>query len=180
VSLVAGGVRFVTPRRIHRSVSTRRWICIYPAYLNNKKTLAEGRIIPKKFAVENPTYQEILEVVKASGFNAEVENKQYSRECSKEWQFRGRIRVQLKNDDGTPCNQTLSSSKPKKRNGITFSLRTPLSSFKFCLATFNWHLMFMTNFLVTFMYYITNLCFMCSNCCDDAILTSSLKSGYHR
>lgn len=92
-----------------------RWICIYPAYLNNKKTLAEGRIVPKKYAVENPTYQEILEVVKASGFeSAEVENKQYSRECSKEWQFRGRIRVQLKNDDGTPVNETFPSSKPTK------------------------------------------------------------------
>lgn len=83
--------------------------------MNNKKTIAEGRIVPKKYAVENPTYQEILEVVKASGFeNAEVENKQYSRECSKEWQFRGRIRVQLKNDDGTPINETFPSSKPTK------------------------------------------------------------------
>ncbi|VVC40209.1 Signal recognition particle, SRP19 subunit [Cinara cedri] len=86
-----------------------RWICIYPAYLNCKKTLAEGRVVPKKYAVENPTYQEILEVVKASGFNADVENKQYSRECSKEFAFRGRIRVQLKNDDGTPVNQTFPS-----------------------------------------------------------------------
>lgn len=72
--------------------------------------MAEGRVVPKKYAVENPTYQEILEVVKASGFNADVENKQYSRECSKEWAFCGRIRVQLKNDDGTPVNQTYPSS----------------------------------------------------------------------
>jgi len=86
--------------------------------LNNKKTIAEGRIVPKKFAVENPTYQEILEVVKASGFNAEVENKQYPRECSKEWHFRGRIRVQLKNDDGTPFNQMFPSSEFKKKNMI--------------------------------------------------------------
>ncbi|XP_050541965.1 signal recognition particle 19 kDa protein [Daktulosphaira vitifoliae] len=83
-----------------------RWICIYPAYINNKKTIAEGRIVPKKYAVENPTYQEIFEVVKAMGFNAEVENKKYSRECSNEWAFRGRIRIQLKNDDGTPVNET--------------------------------------------------------------------------
>lgn len=77
--------------------------------------MAEGRIVPKRYAVENPTHQEILEVVKASGFNAEVENKQYSRECSKEWSFRGRIRVQLKNDDGTPVNQTFPSSELKKK-----------------------------------------------------------------
>jgi signal recognition particle subunit SRP19 len=77
--------------------------------LNSKKTLAEGRIVSKKYAVENPSFQEILEVVKASGFEAEVENKQYSRECSKEWLFCGRIRVQLKNDDGTPVNQMFPS-----------------------------------------------------------------------
>lgn len=76
--------------------------------------MAEGRIVPKRFAVENPTFQEILEVVKASGFNAEAESKQYSRECSKEWLFRGRIRVQLKNDDGTPVNQTFPSSELKR------------------------------------------------------------------
>lgn len=92
--------------------------------MNNKKTLAEGRIVPKRFAVENPTYQEILEVVKASGFNAEVENKQYSRECSKEWLFRGRIRVQLKNDDGTPVNQTFPSSELKRNiKCITYNLK---------------------------------------------------------
>lgn len=90
---------------------SHRWICIYPAYLNNKKTLAEGRIVPKKYAVENPTHHEILEVVKASGFNAEVEDKQYPRECSKEWLFHGRIRVQLKNDDGTPVNEMFPSSE---------------------------------------------------------------------
>lgn len=76
--------------------------------------MAEGRIVPKRFSVENPTYQEILEVVKASGFNAEAEIKQYSRECSKEWLFRGRIRVQLKNDDGTPANQSFPTSKQSK------------------------------------------------------------------
>lgn len=73
--------------------------------------MAEGRVVPKKYAVENPTYQEILEVVKASGFNADAENKHYSRECSKEWAFLGRIRVQLKNDDGTPVNQSFPSSE---------------------------------------------------------------------
>lgn len=81
--------------------------------MNSKKTLAQGRVVPKRFAVENPTYQEILDVVKASGFEAEVENKQYSREGNKEWLFRGRVRVQLKNDDGTPVNPTFPSSELK-------------------------------------------------------------------
>jgi signal recognition particle subunit SRP19 len=57
-----------------------RWICIYPAYINNKKTLAEGRRIPKDKAVENPTHQEIRDVLSAAGMKAEVENKLYSIE----------------------------------------------------------------------------------------------------
>ena len=36
-----------------------------------------------------------------AGFQPIVENKQYSRERSRELEFRGRIRVQLRNDDGS-------------------------------------------------------------------------------
>ena len=79
-----------------------RWICIYPVYLNSKRTLAEGRKLPKDKCVENPTHQEIRDVLVAAGFNVGVENKLHPRERSKELLYRGRIRVQLKNDDGTP------------------------------------------------------------------------------
>lgn len=44
-----------------------RWICIYPAYINSKKTLAQGRRINKDKAVENPTHQEIRDVLVAAG-----------------------------------------------------------------------------------------------------------------
>lgn len=37
-------------------------------------------------------------------FQVGVENKLYSREKSKELLYRGRIRVQLKNDDNSLCN----------------------------------------------------------------------------
>ncbi|XP_054281106.1 signal recognition particle 19 kDa protein-like [Macrosteles quadrilineatus] len=82
-----------------------RWICIYPAYINSKKTLAEGRKIPREKAVDNPTHQEIKDVLLAAGLKIGVENKIYSRERSKEMLYRGRIRVQLKNEDGTPVNE---------------------------------------------------------------------------
>ncbi|XP_018569033.1 signal recognition particle 19 kDa protein [Anoplophora glabripennis] len=81
-----------------------RWICIYPAYINSKKTLAQGRKIAKEKCVENPTHQEIRDVLVAAGMKVGVENKLYSRERSKELQYRGRIRVQLKNDDGSLFN----------------------------------------------------------------------------
>lgn len=60
-----------------------RWICIYPAYLNSKKTLAEGRRLPKKYCVENPTHQEIRDVLVTTGLRVGVENKLYPREKSK-------------------------------------------------------------------------------------------------
>ena len=34
-----------------------RFICIYPAYLNSKKSVSQGRRIPLGKAVENPNYQ---------------------------------------------------------------------------------------------------------------------------
>jgi len=86
-----------------------RWMCIYPAYINSKKTLAEGRRIPKDKAVENPTHQEIRDVLLAAGMKVGVENKLYSREKSKELLYRGRIRVQLKSDDGKPLNPDFPS-----------------------------------------------------------------------
>ncbi|KAJ0178730.1 hypothetical protein K1T71_005505 [Dendrolimus kikuchii] len=92
-----------TPEKKHSDVE--RWICIYPAYLNSKKTLAQGRRLPKTSCVENPTHQEIRDVLLASGLQVGVENKLYPREQSKEILYRGRIRVQLRNDDGTPVKQ---------------------------------------------------------------------------
>lgn len=60
-----------------------RWVCLYPAYINSKKTRQEGRKVPKVSAVENPTYQEIRDVLQASNFKIVLENKLYPREQSK-------------------------------------------------------------------------------------------------
>nr|XP_033784992.1 signal recognition particle 19 kDa protein [Geotrypetes seraphini] len=80
-----------------------RFICIYPAYINNKKTIAEGRRIPVEKAVSNPTCAEIEDVCKVAGFTSCIENKMFPREWNRDVQFRGRVRVQLKKDDGSPC-----------------------------------------------------------------------------
>jgi len=81
-----------------------RWICIYPAYLNSKKSLSEGRKIALAKAVENPTCGEIRDVLVNAGFKLAVENKVHPRELNKfEMLYKGRVRLQLKNDDNTPC-----------------------------------------------------------------------------
>ncbi|XP_023692331.1 signal recognition particle 19 kDa protein isoform X1 [Paramormyrops kingsleyae] len=88
-----------------------RFICIYPAFINSKKTIAEGRRIPTEKAVENPTCCEIRDVLSAAGMNAFVEGKMYPREWNRDTQIRGRVRVQIKKEDGTPFDEKLSSRK---------------------------------------------------------------------
>lgn len=59
--------------------------------------------------MENPTYAEIRDVLQNTGFNVAAENKAYCREKSNEPAARGRVRVQLRNDDGTPVNPKFPS-----------------------------------------------------------------------
>lgn len=60
-----------------------RWVCIYPAYINSKKSRQEGRKIRKDLCVENPTFQEIKDVLSVSNLRIGIENKLYPRERSK-------------------------------------------------------------------------------------------------
>ncbi|XP_061528682.1 signal recognition particle 19 kDa protein isoform X2 [Phycodurus eques] len=64
-----------------------RFICVYPVYINSKKTLAEGRRIPAE------------------------KNKMHPREWNRDVLFKGRVRVQLKQEDGTLCHNKFSSRK---------------------------------------------------------------------
>lgn len=47
----------------------------------------------------------------AAGANVLVENKMYSREWNRDVTFRGRVRVQLKQEDGTLCSDKFASRK---------------------------------------------------------------------
>ncbi|XP_004847416.1 signal recognition particle 19 kDa protein-like isoform X2 [Heterocephalus glaber] len=64
------------------------FICIYPDYLNNKKTITEGRQIP-----------------------ISKKNKMYSREWNHDVQYRGRVQVQLEQEDGSLCLGQFPSCK---------------------------------------------------------------------
>ncbi|OQR73207.1 signal recognition particle 19 kDa protein-like [Tropilaelaps mercedesae] len=90
-----------------------RWIHIYPIYLNKNKTVAEGRRVSKKIAVEDPIAREIVIALQEKGFNLFVESyKVHPREVDKEnMLMRSRVRAQFRNDDGKPVN----SEYPTKR-----------------------------------------------------------------
>lgn len=83
-----------------------RFVCIYPAYINAKKTRAQGRRVGKSKAVDNPTVNEMRDILENAGLKVVVEaNRLYSREESREPLQRGRVRVQLKNADDTPVKE---------------------------------------------------------------------------
>ncbi|XP_062619398.1 signal recognition particle 19 kDa protein-like [Saccostrea cucullata] len=89
-----------------------RWLCIYPAYINSRKTVTEGRRLPKDKCVDNPTYNEIKDVLLATGFNIGIENKVYSRELDhRDPKVRGRIRIQFKDENGGYLNPEYKTRK---------------------------------------------------------------------
>ena len=76
-----------------------RRVIIYPSYINSRCSVAEGRRIPKDAACDAPNVLEIRDVLeKSMKLPCEVEDKSYPKDF---WQ-RGRVRVTLKKEDGTP------------------------------------------------------------------------------
>jgi signal recognition particle subunit SRP19 len=95
-----------------------RFVCIYPAYINAKKTRAQGRRVGKSKAIDNPTVNEIRDILENAGLKVLLEpNRLYPREESREPQQRGRVRVQIKNAD-----ETLIKEQFKTKDDLLFYL----------------------------------------------------------
>eukprot|EP01084_Bolivina_argentea_P147881 258676_1 len=95
-------------------VDPKKWRCVYPCYLNIKKTLEEGRKIARKYCVEHPHPQDIAEVCKYLGLPFYIElNKTHPRDFFN----RSRVRVLLINEDGTLRRQDI-----KNRQGLLVAL----------------------------------------------------------
>ncbi|KXJ13823.1 signal recognition particle 19 kDa protein [Exaiptasia diaphana] len=91
--------------------SKDRWIVIYPAYLNARRTVAQGRRVPKSKSVDNPTVYEIRDVCQSQGLEVGLEDKLYPKDSSKDALCKGRVRVQLKKSDGSPSNDKFINRK---------------------------------------------------------------------
>ncbi|KAK8503346.1 hypothetical protein V6N13_016643 [Hibiscus sabdariffa] len=86
----------------------KKWVVFYPVYVNSKKTVAEGRRISLAKACENPTCVEIADCCSHLKVPNAIEiDKAYPRDFMQ----RGRVRVQLKKEDGTLCNPAIPSRK---------------------------------------------------------------------
>lgn len=64
----------------------------WPAYIDKKKTRSEGRIIPRRLGVADPTLDELEEAAIVLGLSPEVEvDKAYPRSW---WEESGRILIE--------------------------------------------------------------------------------------
>eukprot|EP00123_Amoebidium_parasiticum_P022202 comp8212_c0_seq1/m.3652 comp8212_c0_seq1/g.3652 ORF comp8212_c0_seq1/g.3652 comp8212_c0_seq1/m.3652 type:complete len:168 (-) comp8212_c0_seq1:550-1053(-) len=85
----------------------KRWVCLYPIFLNGEKTIAEGRRISKEKAVSNPppSLPEIGEALRLLMLPATGEGKMHPRD----FETMGRARVQIKNSEGKPLNPAITN-----------------------------------------------------------------------
>ncbi|KAF9594778.1 hypothetical protein IFM89_034761 [Coptis chinensis] len=89
-------------------VDIKKWIVFYPIYINSKKTIAQGRRISASKACENPKYDEIYDCCRHLQLRCAPEkDKAYPRDFME----RGRVRVLLKNEDGTLYNPAVATRK---------------------------------------------------------------------
>ena len=103
----------------------KKWPVIYPAYIDADKTIAQGRKVSKEDSVKFPmkgmmqvntqngpmpvdkTAVDIAQATALLGLQGMIESKAYSRDIL----MRGRVRVQIMNEDGTPCKPEITNRK---------------------------------------------------------------------
>lgn len=69
-------------------------VIIWPTNIDSKRTVKEGRKIPKKYAVSSPKLREISRAASKLGLNPEVEkDKSYPKSW---WENTGRVMVDKK------------------------------------------------------------------------------------
>lgn len=82
--------------------------CIYPVYFDKSRSRAEGRKVGSELAVENPLARDIVDAVQMLGLKAGLEPEKLH---PKDWANPGRVRVQLKDEDGRVLNSSIKNSK---------------------------------------------------------------------
>jgi signal recognition particle subunit SRP19 len=74
------------------SMNYKTFPCIWPTYIDASKTMKEGRRIKKEVSVENPTVQDISEVLQSMNVRHAIQPyKGYPRDVESRWFNTGRI-----------------------------------------------------------------------------------------
>ena len=86
----------------------KKYVKVYPIYIDKTIKYSEGRKINKELCVENPKAKDIYRVCnELLGLKCKLETKSHP----KDWQKRGRVIVQIKDNEGKPIQETLKKSK---------------------------------------------------------------------
>eukprot|EP00049_Salpingoeca_infusionum_P004421 m.79098 g.79098 ORF g.79098 m.79098 type:complete len:180 (+) comp12557_c1_seq1:164-703(+) len=86
-----------------------RWVVFYPSYIDSSLSVSEGRRIPKEQGVWKPDVKELISLLRANAIQPmpKLEGKRYPRNFMQQ----GRLRYQLKNEDGSLTNPAIPNRK---------------------------------------------------------------------
>jgi len=75
------------------------YIILWPAYFDKKLSRTQGRRVPLKFSVENPSLMEINKAARKLGFKTIIEpDKKYPKDW---WNYKGRILIEINKEKET-------------------------------------------------------------------------------
>ena len=87
----------------------KKYVKLYPIYMDKTVKYSEGRKININLCVENPKAKEIFRVCnEILGLKCKLEE---NRSHPKDWQKRGRVIVEIKDKEGKIINDTTKTSK---------------------------------------------------------------------
>ncbi len=104
------------------SDAQKKWVVVYPCFLDKSRSLSEGRKVPSDLSVDNPKCDEIVQVLLSFKLEHVVEDKRHPADFF----TAGRVRVRLFQEDGkTPVVADITSRKvpqkeEKKETTISF------------------------------------------------------------
>jgi signal recognition particle subunit SRP19 len=89
-------------------LKTKEWKVVYPLYFDKIVSRADGRKVPTKLSVEKPDVEDLAQMMMYYKLPMVVEiNKRHPRDHF----TLGRVRYNLKNEDGTWANEEIQNSK---------------------------------------------------------------------
>ena len=86
----------------------KKYVKVYPIYIDKNLKCSQGRKISSQSCTENPKVKDIEKVCKEIlGLKCKVEAKSHPRD----WEKRGRVIVQIKDNDNKFIKEEINSSK---------------------------------------------------------------------
>ncbi|KAI9229343.1 MAG: signal recognition particle, SRP19 subunit [Piptocephalis tieghemiana] len=86
----------------------KKWVCIYPVYLDSTKSYTQGRKVSKADAYPSPDPRAIAEAARRLALRALIE---MDRMHPKSFGTLGRVRIQLRKEDGSLASMTIQNRR---------------------------------------------------------------------